>query len=155
MTNNFHVNTVFTFSYSCLCLYTFWGHVIFCSPQRWKTKTGVQITDGFFLSVFLSFNTVSRNRTGSLWVLPHVGFQCWSLSSFLPGCTEQRVTLSQVGNVQAVVVSRPFAQQHLGRHELSVKPWAVLLYQPQCFVLAVCAGRNQILWDKLIFTQGW
>lgn len=69
----------------------------------------------------------------------------------MTGCTAHNLTLSQVGNVQSVL-SRSFAhaQQGLGHHKLSAKPWGVLLYWPHCCVLAA-QEETKILWDKLIF----
>lgn len=109
--------------------------------------------------VILSHKTASRNLTGAVGVTLLVFFFCcffrfWSLQVGPPfiitvtwrkmtGCTRSahHVTLSQVGNVQTVVPSRPFAHAQQGRHEQSAKPWGAFTILAS-LLCAGCAGKE-------------
>lgn len=126
-------------------------------PSEVENKNrSAMVTDGCFHSVFLSFSTASRNLTRSLWVLPHAGFQRWSLLSFLPGCTAQPTTLFRVGNVQAVVDSRSFAQQHLDvtSYEWNLEQFYFTGLIAFC-LLCVQEGTKSCGTNEYLVTRGW
>lgn len=148
MTNNFHVNTIFTSAtLSHVPIFVFLGAIMhLCMFSELENK------NWYFVSVFMSCNTASRNLAGALGVkLVSSLDPCKYLSSFFPGGENDRMYRTSCNAVPgrecpdcrsltAICSCSTGSRTSRGICE-TLRGFTILA----SLLCASCAGRNQIL----------